>query len=171
MSNLPEQTVFTVLGKEPRIAEMLKDCRAPQTGNRKQPFVIFLAKYKQDAMGNKPLREALLIYDLSKGDLSMIRRYVVEKKWSIVAYCLNQAFIPQGAENSWDNRPMLNHMRADIEALANGNSQIIEQRNEEISALKKRLEDYERESVETTRGRNRAKKSAIQETIATEDAI
>ena len=170
MNNLPEQTVYTVLGKEPEIQKMLKTAQPPRTANRKQPFVIFLAEYKGDALGTKPKRKALLIYDLSKGDLSMIRRYVVDKKWAIVAYCLNQAYIPQGAENTWDNRPFLSHMRADIEALANGNSQLIEKRNEEISALKARLEEYERESVKATPGRGRPKKSAVQEATSTEDA-
>ena len=171
MNNLPPETVFTVLGKEPEFQEMLEKVEPPRTANRKQPFVIFAAEYKGDALGRKPKRKALLVYDLSKGDLSMIRRYVVDKKWAILAYCLNQAYIPQGAENTWDNRPFLSHMRADIEALANGNSQIIEKRNEEISALKARLEEYEREGTKTTTGRGRPKKSTVQETTSGEDAL
>jgi len=171
MQNFPEGTVFTVLGKEPELEEMLSKVQPPRTRNRKQPFIVFLAEYKGDAIGNKPTRKACFCYDLSKGDMSMVRRYVVDKKWAILCYNLTQAFIPQGAEHTWDNRPFLAHMRPEIEALANGNSQIIEKRNEEISALKARLEEYERGETETVVKRGRRKKEDVPATTATQEGI
>ena len=171
MENFPEGTVFTVLGKEPEMQELMKSVQPPRTRNRKQPFIVFLAEYKGDAIGNKPTRRAPLCYDLSKGDLSMVRRYVVDKKWAILCYNLTQAFIPQGAEHTWDNRPFLAHMRPEIEALANGNSQIIEKRNEEISALKARLEEYERGETETVAKRGRRKKEDLSAAVEPEERI
>lgn len=154
---LPEDTIYTPTGELEHNQEKLKDCKPPRTSNRIRPFIVFLKRQKTDAIkrgdaGEEFVEKRPFVFDLStQGDAAMVRHYVINKKWPILAYRLVEEYQVAGQrEETWDGKPALQSLAPEIEALAHGGAEALMQLKEEqardkqeISSLRKQLEELE----------------------------
>ena len=165
---LPEKTIYTPLGETEDVKAQLENCNPPRTRNRIQPFIVFLKKQYNGPMGEGGVTERPFVFDLStQGDTAMIRHYVVNKKWPILAYRLTESFIPQGSESTWDDKPAMFHIRGEIEALSGGNRRVVEKQKQQISALEDKVKELERTTTKKTSSNSKSAAKPVQKTAPT----
>lgn len=156
---LPEDTVYTPMGKTPEIKAQLDVTEPPKTANRVRPFVVFLKTCHGGKPGQEVTTKRPMVFDLGRNpSLAMVQYNVIHKRWPIIAYRLVEDYKSRGIkEDTWEGKPVLNEMRAEIEALAMANGAVIEAKDREISSLREQLEEHERSTTKSTK----AKRSSV----------